>query len=272
MTEGELQAWVDGQLGPESHARVAAWLAGHPDQLQRLEAYRAQRQALRAMFDPVLGEAVPRRLQRAAGPPRPAAWRMAAAVLIALAGGASGWALRGQAGPGTQAPQLVAGKDADFATRAAVAHAVYTPEQRRPVEVDAAHEEQLVAWLSKRLGTPLKPPHLQALGWELEGGRLLPGGSGPVAQFMYRRIGTGGTGGSNAGAPRLTLYVTNELPPGGAAGSSEAHTDPAFRFRQQSGVGTFYWVDGAFGYALSADLLRRGELAAVAEAVYHQQN
>ena len=73
-----------------------------------------------------------------------------------------------------------------FAQRAAVAHAVYSHDARRPVEVDAAHEDQLVAWLSKRMGAPMKPPHLQAQGDALEGGRVLPGGQGPVAQFMVR--------------------------------------------------------------------------------------
>jgi anti-sigma factor RsiW len=61
-----------------------------------------------------------------------------------------------------------------FAQRAAIAHAVYSPDQRRPVEVGADHEDQLVTWLSKRMGAPMKPPHVQALGYPLDGGRLLP--------------------------------------------------------------------------------------------------
>ena len=44
----------------------------------------------------------------------------------------------------------------------------------------------MVKWLTKRLGTPVKPPMLGTLGYELVGGRLLPGNSGPVAQFMYQ--------------------------------------------------------------------------------------
>src|SRR5439155_16750884 len=57
-------------------------------------------------------------------------------------------------------------------------------------------------WLSKRLGTEIKPPSLKPIGSELIGGRLLPGDSGQVAQFMYH----------DATGQRLTLYVTRETP------------------------------------------------------------
>ena len=126
-----------------------------------------------------------------------------------------------------------------------------SPEQRRPVEVDAAHEDQLVAWLSKRMGAPMKPPHLQAVGYALEGGRLLPGGQGPVAQFMYHRIDATGPG------SRLTLYVSNEVGDLGAAAGGAAGKDrgagTAFRFAREGSINVFYWVEGRFGYAISAD-------------------
>jgi len=111
------------------------------------------------------------------------------------------------------------------------------------------------------MGAPMKPPHLQSVGYSLEGGRLLPGGRGPVAQFMYR---------AESGA-KLTLYVSNDMADlGGAAssaGSGGAAT--AFRFAQQGPVNVFYWVDGAFGYALSAEA-DRTTLARVSDEVYRQ--
>jgi anti-sigma factor RsiW len=90
------------------------------------------------------------------------------------------------------------------------------------------------------------------LGYGLEGGRLLPGGSGPVAQFMYR----------DEGGARLTLYVSNEGPPTGAPAT-------AFRFAKDGAINTFFWVDGHFGYALSSSA-DRAELARVAAEVYRQ--
>ena len=45
-----------------------------------------------------------------------------------------------------------------FAHRAAVAHVVYSPDVRRPVEVGADQEQALVTWLTKRMGTDVRPP------------------------------------------------------------------------------------------------------------------
>ena len=248
LTEAELHAFVDGQLTPERQREIEALLAQRPEEAQRAQSYRGQKQELHALFDPVLDEPVPQRLLDGARPRLPwYARRWVAGIAIALASGAAGWGLRGALRPDALAV-AAAPAAAAFAQRAAVAHAVYSPEQRRPVEVDAAHEDQLVTWLSKRMGAPMKPPHLQPLGYALEGGRLLPGGQGPVAQFMYR----------DAAGRRLTLYVSNE---------SVGQT--AFRFVREGPINVFYWVDGQFGYAISAEADRE-VLQAVATEVYRQ--
>lgn len=259
ITEAELHAFVDGQLTPERHREIETALAQRPEEALRVQAYRDQKRALRALFDPVLDEPLPQRVLDAARPRAPwYAQRWVAGVAIALVSGATGWGLHGVAQRASPAATLAT---AGFAQRAAVAHAVYSPEQRRPVEVDAAHEDQLVTWLSKRMGAPMKPPHLQALGYALEGGRLLPGGQGPVAQFMYR----------DAGGQRLTLYVSNEigdLSPA-ASGARGSNAETAFRFAREGRLNVFYWVEGRFGYAISADA-DKAALTDVASEVYRQ--
>jgi len=245
LTEAELHAFVDDQLTPERQREIEALLAQRPEEAQRAQSYRGQKRELHALFDPVLEEPVPQRLLDVARPRTPwYAQRWVAGIAIALVSGAAGWGLHGALRPGAPPTPAVAA----FAQRAAVAHAVYSPEQRRPVEVDAAHEDQLVTWLSKRMGAPMKPPHLQELGYALEGGRLLPGGQGPVAQFMYR----------DAAGRRLTLYVSNE---------NVGQT--AFRYVREGPINVFYWVDGSFGYAISAEADREA-LQAVATEVYRQ--
>ena len=283
VTEADLHAFVDGHLPAERQAEIAAFLAARPDDAQRVEAYRAQKRELHALFDPVLDEQPPQRLLKSARPRTvsPTPWylqRLAAGLAIAVISGATGWGLRG-VGPGTggdDAARMAAVQPAPggltlvsaggFAQRAAVAHAVYSPDVRRPVEVDAAHEDQLVAWLSKRMGAPMKPPHLQAQGYTLEGGRLLPGGQGPVAQFMYR----------DEQGSKLTLYVSNDVAdvgsaagPGAASKTGAKNADTTFRFAKEGAVNVFYWVDGPFGYALSSDA-DRSVLAQVSAAVYQQ--
>ena len=251
ISEAQLHALADGVLPEDQRAAVDAHLRAHPDDAARVEAWRAQNRQLRALFDPVLDDAVPPALLQAAAPPAAnGAWRRhamqaAAAVVLVLAGGAGGWLLRGADAPATSASPL------SLARSAAIAHAVYTPEVRHPVEVGAEQEAHLVQWLSKRLGSTLQPPALAPLGYQLIGGRLLPGdGDGPVAQFMYE----------DGGGKRLTLYVAKER-----AGKQET----AFRYTQEKDLGVFYWIDGQLGYALSANLPKQ-ELGKIANAVYAQ--
>ena len=254
ITEADMHGYADGQLSAARRLQVEAYLAGHPVEAARVQAWMLDNQALRGLLAPVMHEPIPVRMPLA--PSRVALpWRnLALAASIAFVSAGTGWIARGTVDdPPPQVAQVAASRDApmpDFAQRAAVAHVVYSPDVRRPVEVRADQEEQLVAWLSKRLGAPLKPPHLTAVGYELIGGRLLPGEQGPVAQFMYH----------DAQGQRLTLYVTRE-----AAKSGET----AFRFAQNGPVNVFYWVDARFGYALSAGI-DKSELARVATAVYDQ--
>ncbi|HAT30137.1 MAG TPA: hypothetical protein DCW29_04590 [Janthinobacterium sp.] len=248
VTEADLHAWVDGLLAPARRAEIDAHLRERPEEARRLRAYQQQNADLRALFDPVLDAAVPARL--ATPPARAWPWRrFAAGLLIACASGAAGWQLRGAG----EAPLLAARAPAGLAHRAAIAHAVYSPEVRHPVEVGAEQEAHLVAWLSKRLGAPLRPPRLGTLGYALMGGRLLPGNSGPVAQFMYQ----------DGAGRRLTLYVTTET------GEAAQRRDSAFRYAREGRLAVFYWIDGTYGYALSA-AIDKDELAGVAAAVYAQ--
>lgn len=172
---------------------------------------------------------------------------MAAAVVAAFA---LGWFANDRFDGG--APRLASQPVQQFARQAAVAHVVYQPEVRHPVEVDAT-QKHLVQWLSKRVGRPLKVPVLTQQGYELLGGRLLPGDNGARAQFMYQ----------NASGQRLTLYI-GAVKAGGAAAQ-----ETAFRFLEDGPVPGFYWVDQGFGYALSAQL-PRAALHELAKAVYAQ--
>jgi anti-sigma factor RsiW len=248
ITEADLQAWVDAALPEARRAEVDAYLAANPAEAERLRAYQAQKQELRALYNPVLDEPLPEGLAALASPPaaggsdqaflsRWSLQRMAAGFVIALVGGLAGWMAH------ERYPSADGLAKASLPHQAAVAHAVFSPDVRRPVEVTAQQEDQLVAWLSKRLG---------AQGFELVGGRLLPGHSGPVAQFMYQ----------DASGQRLTLYVSTE---------NTDNRDTAFRFAQEGKVNVFYWIDGKFGYALSAGL-DKGRLAGVATAVYDQMD
>jgi anti-sigma factor RsiW len=204
--------------------------------------YAEQNRLLRRQFDTVLTEPIPARMYLK----RPAWLDYARAAMLVAAGVAIGLAI-----PLLQpAPVAPAAAVTPLPARAARAHLVYSPEVRHPVEVDAKEKDHLVKWLSKRLGVTLKIPLLANEGFELLGGRLLPGSDGPVAQFMYQ----------DASGKRLTLYVTRP---------SRGDTVTAFRFASEGPVSVFYWIEKDCGYALSGEV-DKPTLARVASSVYKQ--
>ena len=160
-----------------------------------------------------------------------------------LAGGSVGW-YYGTA-TGTGAPEAIA-----LARQAAVAHAVFTPQKRHPVEVTGEEEAHLVAWLSKVLGAPLRAPRLTEFGYSLVGGRLLTAEDGPAAQFMYE----------SPDGTRLTLYVV-------ADARWKERTE--FRYGNIEGVPVFYWIEGPLGFAIASET-ERPRLRRLVRAVYSQ--
>ncbi len=239
-----IHTYVDGAMPPSERATFEAWLREHPEEAVLVRSYAELRGRMREKFDPVLAEPVPARMYL-----RRPAWvdfaRAAVLVGIGIATGLAIPLLRGD-------PPVPVASATPLSQRAARAHATYAAEVRHAVEVDASQQEHLVRWLSKRLGTELKVPVLTSEGFELLGGRLLPGPEGPVAHFMFQ----------DASGKRLTLYVN-------ARSKTEGPT--AFRFAKEGSVSVFYWIDGQWGYALSGDI-DKPALSRVANMVYRQLN
>jgi anti-sigma factor RsiW len=241
-----LSAWLDDELDAAQRERVDAWLRDHPDDAARVRLWAADRDALRARLDPVLDEPLPPRLEQVLwtrGRREPRRWLQAAAAAALLVGGGVIGALWQQERHETVAATT------GWVQRAAIAHSVYVPEQRHPVEV-RAQEEHLARWLTKRTELPVKLFDLHEQGFELVGGRLLPDTSSPSAQLMYQ----------NAAGERVTVYLRKP----------ESGTPTAFRYEQQGNVGLFYWVEDHCGYALAGSL-PKATLLALAQAIYTQQ-
>lgn len=262
LTDAEINRLLDGEVQGTERDALLHRLQGDPHARERMAHWQTQRDAIRQLHAGLLQEPLPRTLLEAASrtsetQARVSTWwrwgGMAAGILLAFG---AGW-LSHQEWPNGAAPgarQLTTLPA--FARDAAIAHAVYSPEKRHPVEVGASEEEHLVQWLSRRTGKALKVPRLDALGYELVGGRLLPGDMGARAQFMFQ----------NAQGVRVTLYLGALAP---TTEPSEASGETSFRFTQEGPVPGFYWVDQGFGYALSGPL-SRDALMALAEAVYRQ--
>lgn len=263
MNPDEMHVLVD-QLPPEAQRQaLAALTLEDPEAAATLAAWLEQRAGLMELHLDVLDEAFPATLRQAAV--RVTALRrslnrswqhagIAAGFVLAFG---VGWTSHGQLAA-NQAPSVIAASGMaqhEFVRQASFAHAVYLPEKRHPVEVTAAEQDHLVQWLSKRLGKPLKVPQLSAQGYELVGGRLLPGDIGARAQFMFQ----------NEQGQRITLYL-------GAIAQKSAKPEAGetrFSYQADGAAPSFYWFDQDFGYALSGNVSRE-KLIALATLVHQQ--
>jgi len=251
ISEEEIQAYVDGQLGEERRRLIEILLESNPDAAARVEHYRNQNALLNQLYPAISDNQSEKYLAYVRGRTRQARsplLRYVAGLLLLCSGAVIGWSLRGEL-PQSYT-QLAENHSMVLAQDAALAHAVYQPEVLHPVEVDSNQQEHLLKWLSKRLGKSLKTPDLTSQGFSLLGGRLLPSQYGPAAQFMYQ---------NNAGQ-RLTLYVVVE---------PEKNRQSAFRFFNSNNINVFYWTDEDFGFALSGEF-DKSLLSDAANVVYKQ--
>jgi len=243
VTEDELHAHVDGELPADRRAAVEAWLATHPDDMARVNGWRALADAIRARYGAVASEPIPARLSLRQIERAGRSWRTvaaAAAIAAFVAGGLAGWVARGV----TAAPR----SDATFTADALDAYKLYVVEVRHPVEVPGSEEAHLVQWLSKRVGYQLRIPNLEPVGLKLVGGRLLPGPRGAAAFFMYE----------GKSGERITLYSTRAQAP-----------DSSLRYDADGSVGALYWAERDIAYVVSGEA-NRDRLHKVAETVYAQ--
>jgi anti-sigma factor RsiW len=269
-TEQDFHAAADDQLSPARLVEIQQWLASHPGDALRVSAWRSQKEALRAYFDPVLDDPVPPHLLRATevtSTKVPMKQILAASACV-LVGGAIGYGVAvasrpavtstivaatstrtaGAAGAGVSAPGASARGTiaASLARQAAIAHELYSQDVRHPVEISASDSSLLLQWLSDRLGQRVVFAQLGAFGYNLLGGRLLPGSDGAAAQFMYQ--GPNGI--------RLTLYVRND--------SATPASGPGYT--TEGSLGVAYWNNGALAYALTGPVLREPLMAMAVSA------
>jgi len=243
LSEEELNAYVDNELPADRRSVVDAWLATHPDDAERVAAWRKQAELLCQRYGHLEYETPPARfdLDRLGRRRYGALAAIAATVAAFLIGAAAGWTVHGLE---VQRPSDLT----RFTTDALVAYRLYTVEVRHPVEVAGDERPHLVQWLSKRVGSPLNPPELDKQGLKLVGGRLLPGPTGPSAFFMYE----------NPSGERFTLYC-------GHVNDGET----ALRYTSGGKNAAYYWVDRNLAYVLSGPM-ETGTLKEIAQAAYDQ--
>lgn len=262
--DDDLHAYVDGGLTSERRREVEDALARDPALAARAADYDTLNEMLHQRYDRVVREAVPPRLKPPASKRRwPSAANasrfagLAAALVVGIGIGMFMQAgrLTGQPDADGRAVQTASADGsaeggAGFARAAAIAHVVYMPTVQRPANMGAGHEQELTHWIAGQLGANMHAPMLTASGFELTGGRVLPGENGTIVEYMYR----------SADGERLTVCIESR--------TTEAATT-AFRLYADGPVKVYYWADGRFSYAVSGGM-SPGRLLQVSHDVYAQ--
>lgn len=227
VNDSYLNAYIDGQLNLAQNQKIEQALKSDEASHKAFEDYKEINSRLHAIYDPVLEENIPARFLPEAK--RPTLF-MAISVyaLLFLVGGLFGWQAQLQM---TQLKPM----EVNLVQQAVFAHAIYSTEVEHSGVLMAKEHGQLNSWLSRRLKTPLTAPNLNAMGYRLIGGRLLPSTQNRMAaQYMYE----------NTDGARMSLYVRR--------GSWK--TFQPIHHQQRNGYAMFYWSDKNLGYALTSDL------------------
>ena len=262
----DCHAFVDGQMDLDRRAAFVRALAANPELKGRLKSWKDQNDALLATFGPVLAEPVPVRLmptnvgheRRAARPdtigPAPhrtpplradttrvrgvAGSLVGVAILAFMVGALLAFGIAeaafGDRSGGRASVQTVASASfgRTLAQRAYEAHETFATDLNHPVEITSADRSALIRWIQHRMALPVRIPNLQGEGWELLGGRILPGDLGAAAYLVYTN-----------GVERLGLYL---------ARTNAQQSDDVSVYDNGAGLASVaYWIDEPIGYALT---------------------
>lgn len=248
-SERDIHLALDGELPEDERATFQAWLEANPDMKARSLRYATDDAMLRGVFDSVLDEPVPARLEEAVNGEAPARspawprWRMAAAAAMLLLVGGLGGYFVGTGGSGGSED------DDRMAELAISAHQTFAADQARPVEVDGSDKAYLTGWLSRRTGLKLVAPDLSSHGFHLLGGRLVPAGTSTAALLLY----------ADDKGSRISVYVTTE---------GTERTKGTYVLTG-GGPKAVYWQDKGYGCAI-VGALPPDELGVVAKDAYRQ--
>lgn len=246
----QLHALADGQLDAKAAERLAETLKNDPDAAEDVARWQAQNDALRASVPEPSAQDLSRLMARAQVGRR-SSWSMAqmAAMLAMLAVGIGG----GYAAARIEANSEIAAlrqTTQEAVALAAAAHRLYSVEVTHPVEVRAdTDREHLFGWLTKRMGVTVMAPDMAQQGYALLGGRILPHGDAPAAQYMYE----------TAEGARVTLYILR----------TDAAADTPLRYSQEDGLTAVSWQDGPLRYVLVGPM-GRDQLEPLAIALHDE--
>jgi anti-sigma factor RsiW len=235
-----LTAYVDGELDAAGVAEIEAAMAADPALARRVRVLRDATAALRAVFNDVAREPVPERLLAPLGAQAPHPWRVgalrryaaAAAVLAVAALGA----LALLPAIGIELPYAIVAQQQDgWLASVSNYHQVYVRSQARDdrslVDIGGEDRDYLEAWFGRRLKRDLRLPRLEAVGFRLQGGRVVFVETQPAAQFFYKAVDGGD----------IVSFTVAET----------KRKDAGWTEVKRGGLGVIYWRKNGYAYVFA---------------------
>lgn len=226
IIEEELHAYLDGELPAARRAAVEAYLREHPDDARRLEAYRADGEAIDRIFSHA-GAAIAVRHSSSASSWRSVSaipWRQAAAAVLILAVGAvGGWFGR---------ERVIDTGMERLAHQAAAAHLILNGPGVEPLATSSLDELSRV--MSSTLGIRMELRDPSSTGYKIVGARIVPEAKGRAVQLVVR----------GPADETITFYFE------GRPGAKET----PFRRIAGEGLTTLVWEDDDLACAITSTL------------------
>lgn len=245
-SDDDLHAYLDGQLDEAGVAAVEAAIAQDTVVAEKISEFRAQRVAIKQLYDPVLDEPVPDHLRNVVRDARRGArhqtmMRIAASVVFLAVGAAGGWF----------ANAYFASQDfllEPFVREAVLAHELAITARSEGLTINKTDPDNLSpSYLPADFGVPVKLPTLRRS--ELHPVALASGtgskGSRVTVTYADRQD------------RRRTLFIRK---------FTTGKSLPV-KYRTTDGFPVLYWLDGPLVYILVGEG-DRGELISIAEEIY----
>lgn len=246
-----LSEYVDDQLDEATRLEVARYLAQHPGDAAKVEAYRNQNEALQRMVEPISSEPVQERFrhlmeQSVPGPETMSQghrWRRVALPLATVAvlalSAYVGWFVRGA----YQQQQAATLANETFIHQAVSAYTLYAESEVAASDSVANNDlSKFAAWFKQNLGVGVILPSLDSKEYKVIAARILPSTGGAAGQIVFA---------SQSGGNALAWYF-QVSPSGSSAGPASGQTQRGIhpQYRSINKLSVYYWRSGDVNYAL----------------------
>lgn len=246
LSDDDLHAYLDGQLDELGVAAVEAAIAQDAAIAEKIAAFRAQRAAIKQIYDPVLTEPVPDHLRKVVrdaqrGARRQTMMRIAASVVLLVVGAAGGWFTHA----------YFASQDfllEPFVREAVLAHELAVTQKTKGLTINKTDPNSLSpSYLPADFGVPVKLPTLRRSQLQPVSLATGTGAEGSRVTVTY----------ADRQDRRRTLFVRKFT--GGKS--------LPVKYRKTDGFPVLYWLDGPLVYILVGEG-DRSELISIAEEIY----